>query len=244
MEMKSGTKFSCSHGEEMLAYLYDELSPDGRARFEAHLQGCYECIDEFAELAVSRYSVFEWKSVEFAPMATPKFVIPTENQPAKASWFNGIREAFAWKGWALAGGMAAMLLFGMIGFMLWNVPSEATIAGNETEQIPQPVPSVTQTLRSTVSNEPEQPSEPATAGSVNEPEPEKTQNRRITPQRRQARATRTVLAQKEATPATQNRATGIQRLQNSPTLGQYVEDQDESLRLSDIFDDLDTKDME
>ena len=78
MEMNNETKFSCSHGEEMLAYLYDELSPDGRERFETHMESCFECIDEFAELAFSRYSVFEWKSLEFAPLPTPKFVVPVE----------------------------------------------------------------------------------------------------------------------------------------------------------------------
>ena len=245
MEMNNVTKFSCSHGEEMLAYLYGELSSEGRERFEAHMQGCFECIDEFAELAVSRYSVFEWKSVEFAPMTTPKFVIPTGRKPAKASWFDGLRAGFAWNGWALAGGVAVIMFLAVIGISLWNVQLEATIAGNDLERLDQPIPTITQTVQSPISNEAQKPPEPGPAGSVDEPSQEQFPSRRITPQRKLATVGKAVDARKEPTVTKQSRGMDTsQRMQNSPTLGQYVEDEDDSLRLSDIFDDLDTKEME
>ncbi len=244
MEMKDGTKFSCSHGEEMLAYLCDELSPDGRERFETHMQGCFECIDEFAELAVSRYSVFEWKSVEFAPMATPKFVIPTETKTAKKAWFDGIRTAFAWNGWALAGGVAAVIVFAVIGVSLWNIPPEATIAGNDPEREIRPAPSFSQVAPSTISNEAQELPEAPPARPVDEPTQGQPASRRVTPQRKQA-VTRAGTAPKLPPVTSQTRPSSAgESLQNSPTLGQYVDDQDDSLRLSDIFDDLDTKDME
>src|SRR5688572_12265007 len=109
MEMINKTENSCSLGGNMLAYLYDELSSDGRECFESHLADCSLCIDEFAELSEARYSVYEWKNVEFAPLKTPRFVVPVERTPAVVSWVDSVRAAFAWNGTAaLAGGLIVL----------------------------------------------------------------------------------------------------------------------------------------
>ena len=240
MEMNNDTKFSCSHGEDMLAYLYDELPPYGRERFEAHLESCTGCIDEFAELAVSRYSVFEWKSFEFAPLPTPKFVVPTERKPA-ASWFDGIRAAFAWNGWAIAGGAAAIMLFALIGIALWNIQPDTTIAVNEPSPS-LPVADLEEpSNRSVETTEPERSSTEREVETSQEPE----SNRRTAPEHKRPIVAKAVTVRKASAEKVEpRRVTANERLRNSPTLGQYVEEQDESLRLSDIFDDLDSRDLE
>ena len=242
MEMNNETKFSCAHGEEMLAYLYDELSPDGRERFETHMESCFECIDEFAELAFSRYSVFEWKSLEFAPLPTPKFVVPVERKPATASWFDGIRAAFAWNGWAVAGGAAAVTLFAVIGIALWNVQPDTTIAVSEPVRSLPAVDSAEPSNRRSVEIA-------ETERAYVEPRVETRQEsepaHRTAPQSERPIVAKAVTVRKAPAERRESRrTTANERLQNSPTLGQYVEDQDESLRLSDIFDDLDSRDLE
>lgn len=242
MKMDNEAKFSCSHGEDMLAYLYDELPPYGRERFEAHLESCTECIDEFAELAVSRYSVFEWRSIEFAPLPTPRFAVPVESRSAAASWFDGLRAAFAWNGWALSGGAAVVMLFALVGIALWNVQPDTNIAASDPEQndVNRPA-NVTKPQSVRKMAEPER--------AAVEPEVERPEDaepvRRVTTQRKQSTAARHVTVRRASANRIETpRASANQRLENSPTLGQYVEDEDESLRLSDIFDDLDSRDLE
>ena len=245
MEMKNETnKCSCSHGEEMLAYLYDELSPAGRERFETHLESCFECIDEFAELAVSRYSVFEWKSVEFVPMATPRFVIPAERKPVASSWLDSIKAAFAWNGWALAGGGAAMMLFAVIGIGFWNFQSDGPIADNDAASLPAGAPAAVQNqMAPTNVAEPDQ-AELAEVVPSRKPRPERAVVQPQASQRKRSDVANVVTGRKTPSATETRRPSANERLQNSPTLGQYVEDPDESLRLSDIFDDLEMRDME
>ena len=243
MEMKNKPDNSCSCGGDMLAYLYDELPSNGRERFETHLESCNACIDELAELSEARYSVYEWKNIEFAPLETPRFVIPVEKAPARASWLDSIRAAFAWKGASVLAGGFAVLVIGVFGFaVFYNSPEAPNVANVEPLQ-----PSV--------------PSSPA--GAV--PPTEERESARVekrgaespegVPVRRAERETLAVQKNPEpvrpkparrpvAEKAESRRATTNGRLQNSPTLGQYVEDRDDSLRLSDLFYDLDSRELD
>ena len=242
MEMNNEAKFSCPQGEDMLAYLYDELPPYGRERFEAHLESCFECIDEFAELAVSKYSVFEWKSVEFAPLPTPKFVFPIERKAQAASWFDGVRNAFAWNSWAVAGGAAAIMLLAVMGIALWNVQPDVNIAVNEPE------PAIENSPANVTTSQPVSKiadSERAATVTAVEPQQLPVTVHQTSTKRKKPTVARAVTVRRAPTVTPQpRRVTANERLQNSPTLGQYIEDQDESLRLSDIFDDLDSRDLE
>ena len=245
MDMDSGTNCSCTHGEEMLAYLYNELSPEAREQFEAHMGSCFECIDEFAELAASRYSVFEWKSVEFVPMATPKFVIPSKRKPATASWFDGVKAALAWNGWAFAGGAAATILVAFVGIALWNVQPDTTIAVNDAVPTIDNAPAPSRPVESPADNRESESSTTVESKPADAFRPEPITPGRPASVRKQPTVAKAAARRKmpSVTVDTQ-RATASERLQNASTLGQYVEDQDDSLRLSDIFDDLDTRDME
>jgi hypothetical protein len=70
-------KYSCGRADQIVAYIYNEIEPDDRLKFEQHLAGCMSCTDEFAAVADARYSVFEWHKVEFADLPTPRFAIPS-----------------------------------------------------------------------------------------------------------------------------------------------------------------------
>ncbi len=85
----------CSDDDAVVAYLYGELSPADRDVFEDHLLVCVPCTDEFAAAADSRYSVFEWKKLEFDPLETPVFAIPYVEAKPSYSWVETLKGLFA-----------------------------------------------------------------------------------------------------------------------------------------------------
>ena len=237
------TDNTCSFGGDMLAYLYDELSSDRRELFEMHLEGCSHCIDEFAELSEAWYSVYEWKTVEFAPLSTPRFVVPAENAPASASWLDSIRAAFSWNGAAALAGGLAMLVLGVFGFaVLFNSPESpvaTAIQPPTTRSEPSTAISPTRSNEAADVDGPaiEEPDVTTVAPRLSESETVAVRKRVGTARVKASRNTRVEPVQTRRTRPTPS-------LVNSPTLGQYVDDRDESLRLSDLFDDLDSRELD
>ena len=113
----------CGFEDEIVSYMYDELGAAERTQFETHLVDCTSCTDEFAVVSFSRFSVFEWQKEEFAHLATPEIVIPYEARKVvveKAGWFVGFAEAFAFarSPLAVSGAFAVLIVLGFIGFNL------------------------------------------------------------------------------------------------------------------------------
>jgi len=245
MEMMNKTENTCTFGGDMLAYLFDEVSSDGRDHFESHLAGCSLCIDEFAELSEARYSVYEWRNVEFAPLATPRFVVPVEMTPARVSWVDSIRAAFAWNGAAALAGGLAVLVIGIIGLtMFFSSPDTSVVANVEQPLLPASSAPAT-VVRPTNNLE---------TAEVRNSENERADKAAI-PVRRSEQETVGVRKRTENSKARPARPAGVEtvqtrrtttnpRLNSSPTLGQYVEDRDETLRLSDLFDDIDSRELD
>lgn len=73
---KESDKYICNHSDEIVAYIYGEISENDRRIFESHLGACTNCTDEFAIVSDARFSVFEWRKEEFAPLPTPEISIP------------------------------------------------------------------------------------------------------------------------------------------------------------------------
>jgi hypothetical protein len=243
MKMVNKTDNTCTFGGEILAYLYDELASEGRERFETHLEGCSLCIDEFAEISEARYSVYEWKTVEFSPLSTPRFVIPAGNAPASASWLDSIRAAFAWNGIAALAGGIAILVLGVFGFaVLFNSPEAPVATAIQPPTIRSEPSAVVSPTRSAEAADVdgtafEVPDVTTITPRPSEPETFAVRKRVGSPKGKPLRSTR-------AEPVQTRRARPTPSLDNSPTLGQYVDDRDESLRLSDLFDDLDSRELD
>lgn len=242
MEMKNDHNSSCSFRDEILAYVYDELTAIGRESFEAHLEDCLACIDELAELSEARYSVYEWKNIEFASLETPKIVLPTDQARPASSWLDAITAAFGLNhGWALGAGFAGLLLIGAVGFLIYSNPSEPTLASNsestETITIAGPAPSVS-------SMDAVAPAEAEVASDVSDSQPVRASRSSVLRRTMAAPAKAKPVAVRSTTTVAARRAAPNQSIQNSPTLGYYAEDRDESLRLTDIFDDLGTRELD
>lgn len=225
----------CTHGGDMLAYLYDEMTASQRDSFELHLADCMPCIDGFAEISQSRYSVYEWKKLDFDPLQTPNVVIPyASSNEATASFFDKIRAAFANNPWATAApAFGALLIAVAIGFVWF---SGNGIDNNDlAKEVPNP----------TVTPLPIPPSKIAvpTAPLVNKEIPDAVVSNpkdivedRIIPIKASDKkpTQRTPVGPKPA-----QRTTPAVRTQ-MPTLAGQNEFEDDSLRLSDMFDDIDT----
>lgn len=65
------------HDAEMIAYMYGELDAQARVAFEDHLVTCDECVFELAAMADARLGVVEWRREDFDPLPTPEIVIDT-----------------------------------------------------------------------------------------------------------------------------------------------------------------------
>jgi hypothetical protein len=121
--MLSNSNKECGFEHEIVSYMYDELGAAERTQFETHLMDCTSCTDEFAAVSFSRFSVFEWHKEEFAHLATPEIVIPYEPRKVaveSGGWFAGFSEIFAFARSPLAIGTAFAVLLGIgfVGFTL------------------------------------------------------------------------------------------------------------------------------
>ena len=219
--MKRFDENLCTQGGDMLAYLYNEMLPGDRDRFELHLADCGTCIDDFAELSQSRYPVYEWKQVEFEPMTTPRVVI--KYGEVSASLFDRFRAAFSFSPRFAFGGFAGLVLAVVVTtYVLFSgSPARDVAQGVEPSASPDRVAVITATL-------PEPVKESEAAKPVERiPRPEVV--RASSTSKRTSRAPRT----KAITPAPKKN-------ERFPVYSTAEDDEDDSLRLSDIFAELDT----
>lgn len=73
---RKNTKFDCGFGASAAEYIYGELAEERLSAFESHLAGCDACISELAEVSEARFEVYEWRKFAFDPLLTPIVRIP------------------------------------------------------------------------------------------------------------------------------------------------------------------------
>lgn len=224
----------CKFATAIVPYMYGELRSVEASAFESHLLACSGCADEFAAVSASRYEVYEWKKLEFEPLETPIFEIPLTPAVVKVSLVERLRGAFV-TGWTPAIGFAAALLVALTAwFTLSSESNPPTFtAGNtpadEVEIPPAPAPSPPavvgeeETVRSDESSRPSQPIRKAAAPTVYQPRPLIREAKRVNPR-----------------PVQPARATTASQNPTLPRLNDFAEDEDKSLRLAELFDDVET----
>jgi anti-sigma factor RsiW len=97
VEMKELTANSCDHAEDLVAFLYGELSDIEARRFERHMRECATCESEYASFGMVRQSVIDWRNESLCAWS------PASLQPAlslqrannKRSAFAALREFFS-----------------------------------------------------------------------------------------------------------------------------------------------------
>lgn len=231
--LSNGRKANCRFEEEIVSYIYDEMPAVERSKFERHLSGCALCTDEFAAVSDARFSMFEWQKEDFAHLPTPDIVIPyerSENAETTNGLFAGLRGLLSLVKVPLTAA-AGLLLFVGLGFVvLQNVrQGDAPIASNIGQQPVQALTSV-----------PIPKEEPiVTSAEVDEIATAKAKN--------DTRDVRQVKPVTHRRPATAGTAANIRKNPNlpsapstAPVLSAYEVSEDTSLRLADMFDDIDS----
>ena len=239
MNRRDVTISECSFSEDAVLYLYGELPDAECALFESHLLDCTACTDEFAAMASARYEVYDWKKIEFDPIATPRFEIPFDEPVDAASWTDRIRYAFG-RGWAIPGlavaGLAVVSIFALT-FLLFSgetndVASSTGAVDNSTignvAAVPVGIPSV---------------QAPVADGEVRDTRPPEEAGRdRIAPVVRSAlRTTRNVNSTQPKRTVTKPESTRAVKV-DVPRLNGFPDDEDTSLRLAELFEDGETRD--
>ncbi|HEX6279239.1 MAG TPA: zf-HC2 domain-containing protein [Pyrinomonadaceae bacterium] len=218
----------CSHAGDMLGYLYDEISAADRAAFELHLADCGTCIDDFAELSQSRYPVYEWKQIDFDPLQTPTIVISYQTETA--SMIARLWDLLApGRGFAVAGAAAAVLVALMTGyFLLGRQDVTNDLAAVDPTSSPEKfavVPSPSKTV--------EERSEDMPGAIERVPVKKQVETRPVEPVKASTRQ-----IPKAANPRRPGQT--VRRSDPIPVLSTADDFEDDSLRLADLFEDIDT----
>ena len=218
----------CKFSADMVPYMYDELSSVESMAFEQHLIDCADCTDEFAAISSARYEVYDWKKLEFDPLETPNFEIPFE-EVAGVSWSDKIRQMFA-HAWAVPTVSFAALAIVAVATVsvIWLRSGEELVVKNpepvavpsQENAAPVPTGNVDTSSKAAVTVE-----QPATQASVSK----RATLRRTGPQILRATRDRSIEI-KQTTARNETRAV--------PRLNEYPDDEDTSLRLAELLDDI------
>jgi hypothetical protein len=212
--------------------MYDEMPTAAQLEFERHLAACDVCTDDFAAVSLARFETYDWKRVEFDPLATPQIVISYPQQTVRLG-----ERISAWMTWATIVPVAAALLvclgLGYVFLVNTGTRPDTTIA--ESPKIDQQPKMITEPPAATA--------RPETGEIASGMTKNATQPARVLPasQKRRIQLPRSTFA-KRATPAVKlgnDYAVNLSpsQLKPAPRLGMKDEEDDRSLRLADLFDE-------
>jgi hypothetical protein len=247
----NGTNYNspCSFAEKTVEYIYDEMNGETKAEFETHLAKCNSCADELAGFGIVRSQVADWKLKEFSPMTTPLIELPivqtVENTQVKRGWFESFRNlAMLSPAWmtqtAAFAALAICVGLGLYIFTSNKKVDNTLIADGNTKPMVNSTPPVKTTptpkvevIESTSKSATIQPSKPT----IDVVKP-------ITPRKAVVQAIQTEPKKTVVDPPTKSKRV----VKSVPTLKRTnVElpvndvEEDDSLRLSDLFDEVSIK---
>ncbi len=130
---------SCRFAEQTVSYLYDEIGASEKSALESHLPFCTSCTDELAGFFAVRTSIREWRAEDFANLSTPVFEIPSPEKTfaqALGEWLKTISASLApsrtWAPTVTAGFALLVVCAGLIWFVK-NSSQDGNIAGNHQQ---------------------------------------------------------------------------------------------------------------
>lgn len=154
----------CGNAEKLVSYLYSENGAAENTTFEAHLQACSVCSDELQAFSGVQFSINDWKLKEFAQMETPiiqipyeKVIAPSNDQEVSgvtALWLSGLRKYFSLSpAWSLAtASFAVLAVCAVIALIVLNSDKSNDVAGTNKNTKPVAVPTVEKTTAPTNEN--------------------------------------------------------------------------------------------
>ncbi len=139
---------SCSFSDELLSYLYEEISPAQSRSFESHLESCETCRSEFSEFTSVRDAVGLWRDdiLAMAPSLRVTDALPVPSFPmeraAKRSAVAAFREFFSLSPLWLRGAtaFAAFAIVALFAFSIWIASnSDRVMVSEVAKSTPLPV---------------------------------------------------------------------------------------------------------
>jgi hypothetical protein len=212
---------ACLGKDGIVSYIYGEMPPSERPLFEDHLAGCESCTDKFAGISLARYSAFEYKRVEFEPLVTPHIAIPFAETRLER---NPIAALLS--GWRIGFAGAALSLIAAAGYLLF-IDRAASMDAVAVDLPRSLTPASVANLSEPV-DEPELPVEKIKVAES---------PRRLRPVAvSRPVANRRAVSSRREQPGTYAVSKPAIRTDTRPVLSNYDETDDDSLRLSDLFD--------
>jgi hypothetical protein len=252
---KNGHNPSCGFAGDIVSYLYDEIDSAEKAKFETHLAGCTTCGTELAAFSGVRTSVANWREADFGWLPTPDIVIPYEalpEQPAvvetRGTILTDLRRLFSFSPWppavAAFGALAFLAGLNFFAVIYFNTKQETTLASNTNTHNPVALPTVE--AAPVPSNE---------VTGVNKEEKSKVPDKVVNSTKTIQQEVIPVSATVPSVPKSKNTQTGNEsqnsnkpaekstttNKQKAPSLNNYTEEEDTTLRLADLFEEIDTR---
>lgn len=231
MQKINNTK--CGSVDAIVGYIYNELPSAERNSFEQHLLDCTACTDEFAAIADSRYAVYEWQKLEFEPMPTPHFAIPYGE--TKVSWLDAIKSVFVTGPRLATAGAFSLLIAAFFSAAIFMSGEPSDVVSIDSIQ-------VTDTFSAPAAEN----SDVANVSAPVEPVADKN-DEAVKPEFAVA-AKKTAKTERKRRPSPVRRNTsrpqniGNETQAKAPRLNDFEDLSDDSLRLSDLVADIDTRD--
>jgi hypothetical protein len=257
----------CGFEELLVSYIYDEIDSPEKSDFEKHLDGCKTCIDEFSSFGLVRSSINDWRTFEFAELATPPISIPElETTPMRSFVTSKNRRSrFHWIGdifsitpnWATATSIAAILAMVVgITFVILNFSNSPEVSKQNEVVIPVESKDLEKTISDKVPIDniqlPENELADPNPDLVRETLPKTIENskpsinvernlpvdrtKKIETKKRQVnRPSETTIANKT------DRLKQVQKSGQTPKLTNFEVEEDDSLRLADLFEEVGSK---
>lgn len=244
---------SCAFAEQIVSYLYNETNAKEKAAFDVHLNSCSNCAEELAGFDFVRSPIVEWKNAEFDNLETPAINIPypTTISTEKQSWLGDLRRFFTLSPtWATA--FATVIVCVGVAFLVFNFSNTTEVAEKENKPINTVVSPIVEksvelqteeTEKETVKQEKPQPS------IVENDSPKIAQQ--IAPKDQIVKVSNNAKKDKNIVQNT-NVAANVRKIkddkttagvkkQTVPKLNSLEEEEDNSLRLADLFAEVESK---
>lgn len=255
--MFDGTNYNqpCNFAEEIVSYIYEEMNGESKEVFEQHLAKCNTCKTELADFGIVRSQVSDWKLTEFAPLKTPLIQFPVqqsaETTQVKRRWFESLRDLVtlspAWMTQTAAFASLA-ICFGLVYFAFFN---QQNVINNDDVSVPNDIvratPKVIPTPPIKVPTEidvPVRDSNPAPMP-ISKPTEKAVKTVSVSTPKKvvvQAVQTDTSLGNKIPKAKTvRTNKTGTNQKLTDLNLISNEDDDDDSLRLSDLFEEISMK---
>lgn len=133
---------ACEFAIDSIEYLYGEIGETRKTEFETHLNNCLACSAELGSFVEVRSAISDWKTYEFSNLKTPVISIPYETATIVNSkleetntWLDNLRGLFNLSPvWSAGAACVLFVIFGGLVLFAFNSFSENEVADAGTNK--------------------------------------------------------------------------------------------------------------